>query len=405
MNTRDRKLSRRGLFAAGGAAVVGATGGYLLGRETAPADAESAVVSQAKTPTTATSTEPFEGVHQAGILTTPQTFTTFLGMNLIEATRDSLRGAMTLLTEDARLLTQGQASLADSQPELASIPARLTISVGFGHPLFEALGIPVPANFPEIPAFSTDQFEDRWPQTQFVVQIGTDDAATLAHTVRTVRKTLKPLATEVWAQRGFRSDSPSNPGSTATRNLMGQVDGTVNPDPLTTEFDRVVWVKEGPSWAIGGTVLVLRRIRLLLDTWESLDRGAQELMIGRKLDSGAPLTGTKELDTPDFTAVDENGLEVIPANSHIAVAHAKTVDEMILRRPYNYDDGFVGDAADIGLIFATYVKDPRASYIPMQQRLAENDVFNKWNVTVGSSTYFYPTGVREGEILGQGLLA
>lgn len=404
MGDRDRTFSRRGLFAAGGAAVVGATGGVLLGYGAASAAPGHVTVALAKEPTTAMTTEPFTGAHQSGIETIPQTFTTFIGMNLNEPTVANMRGAMKLLTQDAERLTRGEASLADSQPALARIPARLTVSVGFGHPLFAKLRLPVPAFFPELPSFTTDAFEPGWEQSELVVQVGTDDAATLAHTVRTLLKTLRPLTTVAWVQRGFRSDSPANPGAMTTRNLMGQVDGTVNPAPLSDDFRKVVWVDAGPDWAVGGTVLVLRRIRMLLDAWESLDRGAQELMIGRRLDSGAPLTGMRESDSPDFAAVDSHGLEVIPSNSHIAVATARTLDETIMRRPYNYDDGFIGGVADIGLVFAAYMRDPNMSFIPMQERIAANDVFNTWNTTVGSSTYVYPRGAQEGEYLGESLL-
>ena len=62
------------------------------------------------------------------------------------------------------------------------------------------------------------------------------------------------------------------------------------------------------------------------------------ISVGRKLDTGAPLTGTDEHDPADFTAMNEVGLPVIPAESHIARAHSRNRSETILRRPYNYDD-------------------------------------------------------------------
>ena len=43
-----------------------------------------------------------------------------------------------LLTDDARRLTQGRPALADTEPELADCPARLTVTFGFGPGLFAA---------------------------------------------------------------------------------------------------------------------------------------------------------------------------------------------------------------------------------------------------------------------------
>ncbi|MGI5159062.1 Dyp-type peroxidase domain-containing protein [Microbispora sp. CA-102843] len=46
---------------------------------------------------------------------------------------------MRLLTDDARRLTQGRSALADTEPELAPLPARLTVTFGFFGPgLFAA---------------------------------------------------------------------------------------------------------------------------------------------------------------------------------------------------------------------------------------------------------------------------
>ena len=44
---------------------------------------------------------------------------------------------------------------------------------------------------------------------------------------------------------------------------------------------RHVWVRDPTSWMHGGTYLVIRRIRLLLDTWDRVDLAVQEAVIGR----------------------------------------------------------------------------------------------------------------------------
>ncbi len=68
----------------------------------------------------------------------------------------------------------------------------------------------------------------------------------------------------------FGLSRPSTPvGVVATpRNLMGLKDGTNNIKAEEEELmDRRVWVSEehGPSWMVGGTYLVARRIRMLIE--------------------------------------------------------------------------------------------------------------------------------------------
>jgi len=86
------------------------------------------------------------------------------------------------------------------------------------------------------------------------------------------------------------SPTPAFNGGAASRNQMGQDDETVNPS--LDQYSEVVWIDEG-SWADGGTVLVLRRIRMLMDDWDILDRGGKEIVVGTSLDTGAPLRGSK----------------------------------------------------------------------------------------------------------------
>ena len=81
--------------------------------------------------------------------------------------------------------------------------------------------------------------------------------------------------------------------------MFGQKDGTVNPRS-EEDFAAQVWIDEGPKWAQGGTAMVVRRIRMNVDTWEKLDRSSRENAVGRKLDTGAPLTGEEEFDAADF---------------------------------------------------------------------------------------------------------
>jgi dye decolorizing peroxidase len=212
------------------------------------------------------------------------------------------------------------------------------------------------------------------------------------------------MTTQRWRQSGFRTAHGSDRAGTGMRNLMGQVDGTVNIRDAAA-FDRNVWDDGADQpWFAGGTVLVLRRIRAEMDTWDELDRTRKELVIGRRLDTGAPLTGEREDDEADLTAR-HGGIPVIPPDAHIALARHRTEAEQFLRRPYNYDDPPpAGQTTDSGLIFASYQRDPARQFVPVQRRLAESDALNEWVTTVGSATFAILPGVGEDGYLGQPLL-
>ncbi|MEK8107994.1 hypothetical protein NKG94_28835 [Micromonospora sp. M12] len=52
----------------------------------------------------------------------------------------------------------------------------------------------------------------------------------------------------------------------------------------------------------GGSYLVTRKIRMLVETWDRTSLAEQEEIVGRAKGSGAPLGRTDEFDEPDFAA-------------------------------------------------------------------------------------------------------
>lgn len=351
--------------------------------------------------------EQFHGPHQAGVSTAPQANALFVALDLRPgAGRTQLAAVLKLWSTDAARLTQGRPALADTEPELALRPARLTVTVGLGPAVFGRAGLArrQPATVYEMPPFGTDRLEPRWCGGDLLLQLCADDPMALTHAARVLLKNVRSLVVPRWRQSGFRHAAGADRSGATMRNLMGQVDGTAN---LRTpaEFDRHVWDDgEQHPWFAGGTVLVLRRIRAEMDTWDELDRESKELTVGRRLDTGAPLTGERESDEPDLTAA-VGGITVIPPNAHIALARHRTADELMLRRPYNYDDPPApGTTTDSGLLFAAYQRDPGSSFIPVQRRLAAADALNRWVTTIGSATFAILPGVAPGEYLGQSLL-
>ncbi len=397
------EISRRGFLvsagAATGAAVVGGGVGYSIAQADELRRSASGELGQQKV--------AFYGEHQAGIQTPAQACGTFLGWNLKPGTtREVAANMMRLLTDDAARLTQGTAALPDNDPYLATNPANLTITFGFGPSFFSALGLEsqIPQGFAELPAFKIDKLTPEYSGGQLLIQLGSDDPLTLSHAVRQMTRTARSFATILWSQSGFTNTPGAKPTGQTGRNLFGQVDGTINPR-TDAAFDAQVWATGSPSWFDGGTSMVLRRIAMDLDTWDTLDEGGKELSIGRKLSNGAPLTGTKEFDQPDFEAKSDNGLPVIPSFAHMRRARTDDPTQKFLRRPFNYDDGITDEGTtNAGLLFAAYMADIAHQYVPVQQRLADLDLLNTWTTPVGSAVFALPPGCQPGGFIGEGLL-
>ncbi|WP_406277875.1 Dyp-type peroxidase [Nocardia sp. NBC_00881] len=387
---RPARINRRRLFGGGVAAGIGLGAVALTGRR------------ESGTPQT---TVPFYGRHQAGVATAPQSNATFVAFDLRSGTdRDDLIGVLKIWTDDAARLTQGRPALADTEPELARRPARLTVTLGLGPAVFTVADLEHrrPSWLRALPPFDIDRLESAWTGGDLLLQVCADEATTVSHAVRVLCRSVSSLVIVRWMQRGFRDAAPG----TTPRNLMGQVDGTVNLAPDTPDFGRLVWDDgDVQPWLAGGTSCVLRRIAMALDTWDEIDREGRELTIGRTLANGAPLTGTDEFDEPDFAAADATGIPIIPLSSHIARAHHAHDGERFLRRGYNYDDAPApGQTSNSGLLFTAYQRDVDAQFLPVQRRLAEFDALNVWTTPIGSAVFVLPPGVSApGSYLGQPL--
>ena len=381
-----------------GGVAVGAVGATAIARASDDAAPQAA----------GSMTEPFYGQHQAGVATPAQAYAAFAAYDLRPgATAESAARMMHLLSDDAARLTQGRAALGDTEPELATLPSRLTVTFGFGPAFFDRVGLvdEKPPGFEQMPAFSIDALEERWSGGDVLIQVCADDPVTVSHAQRMLWKDARAFVTARWLQRGFLAARGSDASGATGRNLMGQVDGTVNPR-TQAEFDALVWADGPPDWFSGGTMLAVRRIRMDLDRWDRVDRVDREGTVGRRLDNGAPLTGVHEFDAPDLEALDATGLPVIPEYAHIRRARATgATGAQFLRRGYNYDVGEDAQGVtDAGHIFTAYAADLETQVVPVQQALADLDLLNQWTTPIGSAVFALPPGAAEGGWVGESLL-
>lgn len=395
--TESNLVNRRAILKSGAAVGVGALLGAGVTSQLRDADTQESSLHGAER-------IPFYGEHQAGIETTPAAYVSFIAFTLNRSIdKSAVVRLMRLLTDSAARLTQGDAALADTEPELAKMPSRLTVTFGFGPRLVRIAGGHSPYWLKPLPAFSIDELQEQWSDGDLVIQVSAEDPVVVSHCVRVLSKDARSFARIHWRQDGFRHAAQTVAVGTTMRNLFGQVDGTVNPEPGTSEFKKTVWSSEG--WWAGGTSLVLRRIAMDLDTWDPVSRIGREEAIGRRLSDGAPLTGEHEHDEPDFEAKDTLGLEVIAPYAHIRRARTNDPTQVIFRRPYNYDDAPVGDAtSNIGLLFASYQTDVTRQFVPIQQRLDELDMLNEWTTPIGSAVFVIPPGCSRGGFIGETLL-
>jgi dye decolorizing peroxidase len=404
MSADGSSLGRRALLLGGAAAAVGGgTAAVLAARSGSPEPGPVAA------PPGGAESVAFHGAHQPGVDTHPaQAHSVFVGLDLRPgAGTPDVRRLMRLLSDDAARLMAGRAPLAAQDPELPALPSRLTVTFGFGPGLFDAIGRPTdcPEVIRNLPGFATDRLDPRWSGGDLLLQVCSDDPVPLSYAVRRLVRDARSIATVRWSQRGFNQARGSEAPGTTPRNLFGQRDGTANPAAGSPELAEVVWVRDGPSWLAGGSMLVLRRIRMDLDTWDDFGRAGKEMAMARRLDDGAPVTGGTEFDEVDTRMVDGRGMPIVATGAHVVLATHRHPTERMLRRAFSYDDGPNADGTpDAGLLFAAYQADAATAFVPVQARLAESDVMNLWVTHVGSAAFVVPPGCADGEFVGQALL-
>jgi deferrochelatase/peroxidase EfeB len=416
MTNEPRGLSRRGLLGLAGAGAAGlALGG-----------AGGAAVVAATGSQRAAATYPFFGEHQAGITTPAQDRLHFAAFDVAAgATADDLRELLADWTYAASRMTQGLevtedgavggSPLAppDDTGEALGLPASgLTVTFGLGPSLFDdrfGLAPRKPAALEPLPRFSGDALVPEQSGGDLCIQACADDPQVAVHAIRNLSRIAFGRAVLRWSQLGFGRTSSTSTTQATPRNLFGFKDGTAN--IKAEERDAVaehVWTRaaDGPGWMAGGTYLVARKIRMVIESWDRTRLEEQQRVIGRDKGEGAPLSGGTEFTELDLAAKDDDGGPRIATDAHVRLSHPSVNGGVrLLRRGYNFVDG--NDSLgrlDAGLFFLSFQRDP-AQFITVQRSLAGHDALNEYIKHVGSAIFAVPPGARPGGSIGDPLFA
>lgn len=415
LSTSRRRLIQGAGVGAGAAVAVGA--GFLAGRAGAdgsgvPATDDGDLVDLA------VKHEFYTGRHQAGIDTPQQRHTVFMTFDLTTSSRQDLQ---VLLARWSAAIAQLQAGLPVGAVQPASpagVPAdtgeaydlgaaSLTVTVGLGPGVFDdrfGLAGRRPALLRDLPQLPSDRLRPELIGGDLSLQACADDPQVAYHAIRDLARIGRGTVNTRWTVMGFGRASAGQ-GQSTPRNLMGFKDGTRNVK-APSEIDEHVWLDGAPgeqAWMRGGTYLVARKIQMNIEIWDSSDISNQEQVFGRTKVEGAPLSGRKEFDTPDFHRT-AGGQPVIPATSHVALAAPENNGGVrILRRGYNYTDGIneLGQL-DAGLLFIAYMNDPD-HFVKLQTKLGSSDRLNEYIAHIGSGVFAVPPAPAKGHYLGEAL--
>jgi deferrochelatase/peroxidase EfeB len=409
-----RRISRRSFLragaAAGGAVVVGGC-----------ADASAAPAEPEVDPTTVVSFLSHIGAWQPGVVTPAPRHAIIAVFDTTAASLDQLRSALTALSIEVDLLTSGTPSEAGDPlfppPDnriIGTTPDAddLTVTVALGASVFDdrfGLAPHAPRQLTLMPSFPNDRLDPARTHGDLLVQICSQREIVAHHALRRLMLATRDTLTLRWMQAGFQELNTLGPGRTSTRNLLGFKDGTANLDTSdATVIHKHVWVSaddDEPAWTVGGTYMVSRIIRNRVEFWDRTPLATQELIMGRRKDSGAPLSGDDEAQTPEF---DEGG-EVTPLSAHIRLANPRTPGSeanLILRRGFNFANGFSADGQlDQGLLFVCFQRSMADGFLTVQGRL-DGEALEEYIRPVGGGFFFAPPGrTAPGEPFAAGLLA
>lgn len=279
-----------------------------------------------------------------------------------------------------RLPGRGAAEVLDSARQLADVPrdvpadaGEVTVTIGFSAPIARELWPDRAALAADLPAFAGDR-PDLLADGDIMLQICAETSSAVAEVHAKLLDVLGAVGV-VWSRTGYR-DAPTPEGTMRTG--IGFVDGIINPRSAA-EQTAGVWIDGSDD-----TFVVLRRMTVG-GAFLSASVDEQERAIGRRRDTGAPLSGGDTMAEVDLFAKTVDGQVLTPNGSHARRAHPANIGRpLMLRRSYSFD---VDGAA--GVLFVAFMNDPQ-TFIATQRRLDEIDDLIRHTTTDATGCFFVP---------------
>ena len=423
----DKTVSRRRAIALAGVGVAGIAGAAGVGAALVRADSD-----EVKPGSDASGAVAFYGGAQAGIVTPAQDRLHFVAFDVLTKDRAQLIRMLKDWTAAAARMTAGRdageigategilEAPPDDTGEAIGLPASgLTLTIGFGPTLFRdaggkdrfGLAARKPPALADLPHFPGDTIDPALSGGDICVQACANDPQVAVHAIRNLARIGVGVVSVRWSQLGFGRTSSTSTAQATPRNLFGFKDGTANLKAEETDLlKQSLWVQpgDGPEWMTGGSYMVTRKIRMLIESWDRTSLGEQEDIFGRTKGEGAAMGRAKEFDEIDLVSKNGEGEPLIKEDAHVRLAHPTTNNgARLLRRGYNFVDGSDGlGRLNAGLFFIAYQRDVRRQFVPIQMNLARHDALNEYIRHVSSALFACPPGVSgPDDFWGSGLFA
>ncbi|MDN5821775.1 MAG: Dyp-type peroxidase, partial [Brachybacterium sp.] len=377
------------------------------------------------------------GAHQQGITTPAQDYLFTAAYDVTTTDLDEVRRLMQQWLVAAEQMSTGGLVGGEPLANLQAVPrdtgetwgyptSSVTITVGVGRSFFvDAEGedrFGIADRMPEalaagVPRFAGEALQAERSDGDLVIQACADDAQVAMHAIRNLTRIAVGTAALRWTQMGYGRTSSTSTTQETPRNLFGYKDGTNNlkQEDGAEELAKQLWISgedSGGAHLAGGSYMMIRKIRMNLETWDRLRLVEQHDIIGRDKRFGAPLStadptsGTDEFIDPDFAATADGG-PAIARDAHIRIVspHGNKGARM-LRRGYNFTEGSDSlGRIDAGLFFVAYVRDPRESFFPILDRMVTTDALEEYLRHVASAMFVVLPGVgAKDTMFGQALL-
>ncbi|HUB76834.1 MAG TPA: Dyp-type peroxidase, partial [Solirubrobacteraceae bacterium] len=284
MSAHDRRsFLRRSALTLGAAGLGAAAGASAVAADAASvpsAEAQAILVNQRSL----AARVPFAGRHQAGILTPRQDQATVIAFDSIAPSAAVLFDTLQELSTRAQLLCDGTSvgitELDDPPPDCGILgavdaPDAQTVTIAFGASLFDdryGLAKRRPHQLTAMAPFADDILDPARTGGDVLVQICANHRDTVVHTVRELTRAVAGNLAIRWTLDGFQGAQRGPTQRSSRRNLFAFRDGTANPDVGDERLMReLIWIgrrNREPRWALDGTYMVVRTIRMHVEFWD-----------------------------------------------------------------------------------------------------------------------------------------